>query len=99
LQYVAAVGGTVTTVCECKAFVSADAGITVSPALTTAEALVDGTVAEVTERLPDITDSDLLRAAWDAENAGKNRTTLLEALTARIESLERNDDEEQAAGV
>ena len=84
-----------TTRCECKRYAATAEEAVVLPsaqvaeaATTDAEAVVEGTVAEATERIAGITDSDLLRAAWDAENAGKNRSTLLEALTARIESLE-----------
>ena len=62
------------TPCPCTAYT--DVAVVAAPVPTDAELMVDGTVVEVRERLGDITDSDLLRAAWDAEAAGKNRVVV-----------------------
>jgi hypothetical protein len=47
----------------------------------------DHTVADLREAIADIDDADALRAVGDAEEAGENRTTALEAIDARLSEL------------
>ncbi|HYG07659.1 MAG TPA: hypothetical protein VD865_14805 [Stenotrophomonas sp.] len=58
---------------------------------TPAEQLVSGTAADVIGGLDAVTDLELARAALAAEQAesGKKRKTVMEALTARIATLEQ----------
>jgi len=47
----------------------------------------DHTVADLREAIADIDDADALRAVGDAEEAGKNRATAMEAIDSRIEEV------------
>jgi hypothetical protein len=49
-----------------------------------AEALVSGTAADVISALPEVKDKELLESALVAERAGKERVTVIDALTKAI---------------
>ncbi|WP_135302647.1 hypothetical protein [Haloarcula amylovorans] len=50
----------------------------------------DHSVADLRDELADIGDIDVLAAVYDAEEAGKNRETALEAIQGRINAVQED---------